>query len=333
MKKEISIAFQTDKKLLDYGKIGKKIEDFGFDRISVYNDLLYQPAWYPLYEIAKATSSIILGPAAVNPFTSHPINIAGNIVLLNEISNGRAYLGLARGAWLDFLGINHKQPITALKEAFICINHLMHQNKEPVEAKYFPLKGGDSLRWDINHVDIPFLLGSWGLKTIDWCAEYIQEVKLGGSANPDIVPYYMGKDEKLKSTEIGIVLGAVTVVDEDGEKARNLARKEVALYLPVIAALDKTTDISSDVLDTILIATDKFDYDTASEYITDNMLKKFAFAGTPDDIIKQTLEIYEKGASRVEFGTPHGITMNNGMDLLGNQVLPEIKQYLNEVNI
>ncbi len=40
----------------------------------------------------------------MNPFTCHPITLAGHVALLDEASRGRAYLGLARGAWLDFLG-------------------------------------------------------------------------------------------------------------------------------------------------------------------------------------------------------------------------------------
>ena len=56
-----------------------------------------------------------VGVAAVNPFTCHPINIAGNIALIDEASNGRAYLGLARGGWLDFVGrAAGTRPVTAL---------------------------------------------------------------------------------------------------------------------------------------------------------------------------------------------------------------------------
>ena len=100
---ELSIAFQTNKSLSEYARKAQKVEIFGFDMISVYNDLWYQPAWFPLFEMASATSTIKLGVAAVNPFTSHPINIAGNASLLDEKSNGRSYLGIARGAWLDHL--------------------------------------------------------------------------------------------------------------------------------------------------------------------------------------------------------------------------------------
>ena len=109
--------------------------------------MLYQPAWLPLLEIARHTTRVRIGPAAVNPFTCHPINIAGNIALLDEASHGRAYLGLARGAWLDFVGVQAQRPVTALREAFGCIRHLLSQSSEPYVGQVFSLAGGEALRW------------------------------------------------------------------------------------------------------------------------------------------------------------------------------------------
>ena len=75
------------------------------DVLSVYHDLLYQPAIGPLLLMARVTETIRLGPAALNPFTLHPYEIAGQIAMLDAVSGGRAYLGLAKGAWLDRLGL------------------------------------------------------------------------------------------------------------------------------------------------------------------------------------------------------------------------------------
>jgi alkanesulfonate monooxygenase SsuD/methylene tetrahydromethanopterin reductase-like flavin-dependent oxidoreductase (luciferase family) len=123
MPRELSVAFQTDKPLAAYGPLAAAAEGYGFDGVTVYNDLLYQPAWLPLHEIARHTRRVRIGPAAVNPFTCHPVSIAGNVALLDEASDGRAYLGLARGAWLDFLGLAPARPVTALREAFECVRH------------------------------------------------------------------------------------------------------------------------------------------------------------------------------------------------------------------
>ena len=56
MRGSVSIAFQTDKPLSAYGPLAKTVEDYGFAGVSVYNDMLYQPAWLPLLEIARHTT-------------------------------------------------------------------------------------------------------------------------------------------------------------------------------------------------------------------------------------------------------------------------------------
>src|SRR5262245_24144595 len=184
----VSIAFQTDQPLAAYGGLAKAAEDYGFDGVTVYNDMLYQPAWLPLLEMARQTRRVRLGPAAVNPFTCHPINIAANIALIDEASEGRAYLGLARGGWLDFLNLEPARPVLALREALDCIRHLLSGSKEPYPGQLFSLAGGESFRWPIRRADIPLLLGSWGPQTIRACIHHLSEVKIGGSANPSLVP-------------------------------------------------------------------------------------------------------------------------------------------------
>ena len=254
----LSIAFQTDKPLNSYGELARASEEWGFDTITVYNDMLYQPAWLPLLEIAKHTSRAKIGVAAVNPFTCHPVNIAGNIALIDEASNGRAYLGLARGAWLDFVGVRPQKPVQAMKEAFVCINHLLSGSSEALEQDIYPVAGGDSLRWKIPRADLPMLLASWGQKAISNCHPYVDEIKIGGSINPALVPHYREYLDAIGAVkDLGIVMGAVTVVDEDGRAARALARREIALYLPVVAQLDPTLKIDPEIMAGVKAAAQK----------------------------------------------------------------------------
>ena len=94
--------------------------------------------------------------------------------------------------------------------------------------------------------DLPFLLGTWGAATIRACAAEIGEVKVGGTANPELVPRFIAELDAAAerrgrpSGAIGLCVGCVSVVDRDGSAARDLARRKVALYLPVIAGLDPT---------------------------------------------------------------------------------------------
>ncbi len=329
--RSISIAFQTDKPLAAYGPLAAAAEAAGFDGVTVYNDMLYQPAWLPLLEIARATSRVQIGPAAVNPFTCHPINIAANIALIDEASNGRAYLGLARGGWLDFVGLRPKRAIQALDEAFGCVRHLLSRSTEPLSGAIFSLAGGDTLRWPIERAEIPFLLGTWGPRTIRACIHHIDEVKIGGSANPAVIPHFRriienaAAETKKGAEQVGIAVGAVTVVDEDGQAARDLARREVALYLPVVADLDTSIQIETELLERIRTATERYDFEAAGALISDELLALFAFAGTPDQVAEQANALFEAGATRIEFGTPHGLTAERGLRLLGEKVLPALR--------
>jgi 5,10-methylenetetrahydromethanopterin reductase len=327
---EISIAFQTDKPISAYAPLAAAAEAYGFDGVTVYNDMLYQPAWLPLLEIARATRRVRIGPAAVNPFTCHPMNIASEIALIDEMAQGRAYLGIARGSWLEYVGLRPQQPIAALREAMECVRHLLRRDPAPYDGKIYPIAGGDVLRWEITRANIPFLLGSWGPKTIQACIGEIAEVKIGGSANPDVVPPFRQIINEAAATagrtgsEIGIVVGAVTVVDLDGKEARDKARREVALYLPVVADLDPSLQLDPELLARIRDAAGRYAFEEAAALISDDLLYRFAFAGTPDEVAEHAAALFAKGAVRVEFGTPHGLTPQEGLRLLGEQVLPAL---------
>lgn len=329
--KTTSIAFQTDKPLAAYGPLAAQAEAYGFERVTVYNDMLYQPAWLPLLEMARATARVEICVAAVNPFTCHPINIAGNIALIDEASQGRAVLGVARGGWLDFVGLHPQRGVTALREALACVRHLLGQTTAPLDGDIFPLAGGDALRWSILRPDIPFLLGTWGAQTIRACIDEISEIKIGGSASPVVIPHFRHIIDEAAAAkgragdEISITIGAVTVVDEDGAAARVLARREVALYLPLVAKLDPTVAIDPELLARLSAAAERYDFDAAAALISDEMLRIFALVGTPADVADQANGLFDAGAQRVEFGTPHGLSTTSGVQLLGEQVLPRLR--------
>ena len=328
----VTVAFQTDHPLAAYGPLAAAAEAHGFDGVSVYNDLLYQPAWPALFEIARHTRRVRIGPAAMNPFTCHPITLAGHVALLDEASRGRAYLGLARGAWLDFLGLEPARPVTALQEAFECVRHLLRGDRRPYRGRVFSLAGGATLRWPVPRSEVPFLLGAWGPQVIRACAPHIDEVKVGGTASPSVVRAVLAEVEAAAvktgrpPDAVGLAVGAVSVVDRDGGAARALARQKVALYLPVIARLDPTLPIEPEQIRRIEAARAAGDVERAGREVPDAALQNLALAGTPDDVAEQALQLYAAGAQRVEFGTPHGLDEAAGVRLLGEAVLPLLRR-------
>ena len=85
---------------------------------------------------------------------------------------------------------------------------------------------------------IPLTIGTWKPRMAALAGRIADEVKIGGCANPDMVRLMR---EWIGNDDVGIVVGAVTVVDEDGDRARAYAQREVAMYLEVVGANDPTS--------------------------------------------------------------------------------------------
>jgi len=313
----------------EYGKLGRLAEDLGFEVVSVFNDLGDQPALPALLEVAAATDRIMIGPACLNPFTLHPVEIAGQVSALDAASAGRAYLGLAKGAWLASIGIAQARPVRALREAAGVVRALLADDRSGYRGEVFRLEPGVHLDFDMVRSQVPLLIGGWGLRTVALAGEIADELKVGGSANPGLVPVMRSRiaageaRAERRSMPARIVLGAVTVVDEDGEAARDLARSAVAAYFEVVARLDPTIDLPRGLVESMSLLLQAGDRAAAGRLIPDHLLDRFAFCGTPMQVARQVRDVFDAGAARIEFGSPFGLDQESGLRLLGEGVLPQ----------
>jgi 5,10-methylenetetrahydromethanopterin reductase len=312
-RREVGLGLQGSKAPEEYATIARLAEQYGFDVLTVFSDLMYQPSIFPLMVAALNTVRLRLGPACLNPFTLHPVEIAGQIAALDVASNGRAYLGLARGTWLDKIGIEQPRPMRALRETAEIVRLLLARDPGGYHGEVFSLAPGTRLQFDVQRSRVPLLIGTWSPKTAALAGEIADEVKIGGSSNPAMVRRMrefieVGTMRAGRSAEdVGIVVGAVTVVAKDGAAARRLARSAVAMYLDVVGRLDPTTEVP------------------AGGTISDDTLDRFAMAGTPEQVADQAAALFKAGAGRVEFGSPHGLTEEEGIRLLGERVLPRLR--------
>ena len=320
--RELGLALQTDKPVGEYAALARRAEDAGFDVVTTFNDLWYQPALPALLEIAAATERVRVGPSCLNPFTVHPVELAGQVAALDRASGGRAFLGLAAGAWLESLGVEVSRPLTTVREAWEVVHRLLAGDDEGFAGKRFSLAPGERLRYPVTRSEVPLLVGTWGPRLAAFAGEVADELKVGGTANADLVPRVR---EWAGSERVGIVLGAVTVVDEDRSRALAAARQEVAMYVDVVGARDPTTPLEPELLQRIGALVAAGDDAAAGALIPDEVLTRFAFAGTPADVAAQAEAVLDAGALRVDFGTPHGIDERHGVELLCCEVLPRLK--------
>ena len=335
-KRELSIAFQTDKRAQDYIHLAKLVNQYAFGAVTVYCDAPYQPSYGPLLLMAPHIERARLGPAGVPPSRMHPLDIAAQTALLSDLAAGGVYIGLVRGGWLADHGISELDPpITAIREAIAIIRRLLAGESAGCGGRVYQIANHVRAPWPLPSQHIPLQIGTWGEKLAALAGEVADEVKIGGSANPDVIPMiadYIATGEARVGRDRGsvnIVIGAVSVVDEDRDAARWMARKAVSLYMPIVSKLDPTLEIDPELMARVEKRVNAGDDEAAARLIPDSILDRFIFAGDPKDIIKQCARLYDAGAQRVELGTPHGVKeAATGIHLIGRRVIPALKPYL-----
>ncbi len=108
-----------------FGELARQAEDLGFEMAWLGDSQLFtKDVYVGLTLAALATNRIRLGPGVTNPVTRHFSVLANTMAALNEVSSGRAQLGLGSGdASVLPLGIRPAR-VDALREAVLGIRQI-----------------------------------------------------------------------------------------------------------------------------------------------------------------------------------------------------------------
>ena len=327
---QLSFGINGGKSLSEYIELAQLAEEYKFHTLSIFDDLMYKPAWPILFTIAQHTKHIKLGPSVSNPYLIHPSVLAEYALLLDELSGGRAYFGIGRGAFLDFVDVSTPKPITTVREAIHMIRRLWVGDTTPYQGDVFSATDAAQLAWQPERADIPIMVGTWGPKMCKMAGENADEVKAGSMWSERYGNYMWehivsgakraGRDPK----SVGLVFGPLTAIAEDREEAKAFAKQTLAFYLPYLAPMPEYVGMEPEAVSRVQKATSAGDMEGAVALISDDILGNFALYGTAKDVI-QDIErmVSQTPVTRIEFGMPHGPNGSlEAIHLLGKHVLP-----------
>ena len=306
---------------------------FEFPALSVWDDLGDPPPAPLLLALAERDKTARLGFAclAVPKYAAWD-GVAGLLAALSATRSGPVFVGLSAGAWLEQVGL---KPATApqIGDAAAVLRYLLEGRDSGYTGRYYSIAPGFRLNYPLPERQPSLMIGAWGKRTLDLAGQIADEVKVGGFAGPEMAAIARERltpgalEQNRDPASIGVVMGAVTIVDEDRNAAINEARGRAATYIPVIGQLDSVaTESFPDAIAAITEAMTRGDRDAAARAIPDALLSRFAFCGAPDDLIHQVEACLASGASRVDFGSPHGLDSVSGIELIGQRVLPYFKK-------
>jgi len=297
-------------------------EKCGFDMIWVTDHYNNRNVYVALSLLAEKTKEVKLGPGATNPYHIHPALTASAVASLDEISGGRATLGMGAGdeTTLASIGIHREKPVARLKEAVGLIRRLLAGERVTFDGEFFRLNGA---QLTYTPSKIPIYIGAQGplmLKT----AGLIGDGVLINASHPLDFEYAI---PRLKHAKKNFDIAAYTSFSVDQNEKR--AKEAV---LPIVAYIVAGTPkfilerhgIRLEEALSIKGALVRGDFRAAFASVTDQMIDAFSIYGSPEHCLQRIQELYELGVTQVVIGSPIGPDKSVAIKTIGREIIPAL---------
>ncbi len=319
---KFGIELVPDRPVSKVVELAVAAEEKGLDYVWVTDHYNNRNVYITLTLMATSTKKIMLGTGVTNPYVIHPVWTASAIATLDEISGGRAILGIGAGdrATLEGVGIKWEKPLTSVKEAVEIMRKLLAGEKIKLEGEAFMVAKA-RLNYKPSRVP-PIYVGAQGPKMLE-VAGMVGDGVLINASNPkdfeDAVKYIKAGAEKAGKdpSKIDVVAYTCFSVDEDSAAAKEAAKPIVAFIVAgspsqVLSKYGITDEAANKVREAI----GKGDIKGAIGLVDDTMLNAFSIAGTPSEVTSKINELLKAGVTQVVMGSPLGPKKKAAIDLM-----------------
>jgi 5,10-methylenetetrahydromethanopterin reductase len=309
-------------------RLALRAEAGGFHRVSCADNLFMRPVWPILTLVAEHTRRVEVGALVTHPFLTHPAVIAGYAAEVDEISDGRAFLGIGRGAFYDQVGLDPQKPVAAVRESLEVIGRLLRGERDGYKGEVFTLAPGAGLRWRPPRTAMPIVIGSWGPKLAELTGEVGHEVDVGFLLNLEHIAMvrdhlHLGARRAGRDpAEVKVSCGSFTSVAADRAAALAFARHHLSLFLPVLARIPAFPRVDPAELQAVESALKRGGPADAARHVGDATVEAFCLVGTPRDVIARIERLVGSGVGHVTFCPPHGPDPDESLRLIASEVLP-----------
>ena len=184
---------------------------------------------------ALATSTIRIGIGVFNPFNRHPTLIAMEMGALDELSGGRAVLGIGAGIKVAQMGLPAQRPIAAVRDAIQIIRPLLRGEEVDYSGKVFK---ADKVRLEfpLCRADMPILMAAVGDQALRLGGELADGLMISNMCPPAYTRRALGlfasaADLAGRPRPAEVVQYAPCAVENDGAEAQRLAKGLVGAML------------------------------------------------------------------------------------------------------
>lgn len=304
-------------------------EKAGFDYVWYPHDTFMHNTWVITSAAAVHTSKIRIGSVGTNPFTTSPAEIATYVASLDELSGGRAVLGLGLHThkMVEWTGIDASNSIEATREATAIIRALLRGEVANYQGTQFHWTDQCYLRLKPVRAEVPIYICAFG-------PEYLAlSGAIGDGSLPMITPpesaAYMVPAITRGAIAAGRDPGDVDIsgcawlsLSADPSAPMDVLRAMIAYFgWALEAPALQTIGLTPEDFIPIKALIDAGQYQRAQELVTEPM-HRLAICGTPKQVIGQIERLAGLGITQVNLGGPIGPDPAAAIRLMGEQVIP-----------
>ncbi len=293
-----------DKSLQDIVSCARYAEEAGLESVWI-SEAWGRDAFLALAAVASATQRIKLGTGIVNVYSRSPATLAMSVATLDELSKGRAILGLgSSGARVveHWHGLRYERPLTRLRETITIVRQVLSGGQVDLQGSIFQVSDFRLAVQPPTH-KVPIYLAALGTKTLrlagsiaDGVLFYLYPV----SKIPDaIAEVRRGADDAQRPpTSVDVAAHLPTFVSEKREEARRSVAAAVAYYLGGMGTYYHRVASRSGFeaeANSIRAAWQRGDRASAAKIVTDQLIDSVALAGSPNECATRLEEFRNAG--------------------------------------
>jgi 5,10-methylenetetrahydromethanopterin reductase len=290
-----------------------KAEKLGFSDVWIADERFYREVYSLLTLIATKTEKINIGPCVTDPYSRHPALTAMAIHTLDDISRGRAILGLGAGvSGFAEMGVERAKPAKAIREAIELIRKLSTGEETTYEGEIVKFKAG-KLGFKPSRTDLPIWVASNGPLGQDMAGAHADAIIMEGCGNAeeaaalrqriDRAAVKAGRDPK----SVKCIARLNLAISDDGAEAVDALRLRTArtlasgrTHFETLArqGLVLSEEVKAKVAHVAYNA-GAAPYEIIKSDVTDAMVRAISLCGTPAEIRDQLEGLFAAGINGV----------------------------------
>lgn len=308
----------------------RRAEQLGFEAIFFADSHMNNVDPYQVMAMcAIHTTRIRFGTAVTNMVYRDPTITANSFATLNEISEGRAIIGLGTGDGPIYSLGRTATRLVDFEKGLRTIRDLLHDRG--IDVPKSRERAGGNVKLKVGKRPVPIYISAEGPRTLAVAGRTCDGVILGtGFAKPvtDWARQRIAEGAKEAGrtlAEIDIMPAGMIVVDEDGDRARRRVRSRMANRAHHNFRFTMETVPEGEAAG-VRRFMDNFDISKPIEeridpsFVTDYLLDRFTIAGTPRECIEKVQRLESDGIERILL-TPPNAVYDEVMNAWGEHVI------------